>query len=63
LTGATSSAARFWPIVAHGKCVGHLLSRGVAGVEAFGVDDRAIGIFPNALAALTAISEKAIADA
>jgi len=32
-------------IAPDGKVVGHLLSRGVAGTEAFDIDDRSVGLF------------------
>jgi hypothetical protein len=56
MTGAPSSTARFWPIVARGKCLGHLMTRGVHGVECFDRDDRSLGIFATAEAALAALS-------
>jgi hypothetical protein len=40
-------------------CIGHLLPRGKAGVEAFDSDDRSIGIYPTQAAAANAISKVA----
>ncbi|MFZ1151423.1 MAG: hypothetical protein WAR76_17065 [Xanthobacteraceae bacterium] len=39
------------------QCLGHILSRGRLGVEAFDRDDVSLGIFPNQKAAADAISE------
>jgi hypothetical protein len=41
-------------------CLGHIMSRGKAGVEAYDRDDRSLGIFPNQKAAADAISEAAL---
>jgi hypothetical protein len=37
-------------------CVGFLLRRGKSGVEAFGADDRSLGLFPNQQTEADAIS-------
>ena len=37
-------------------CLGHLLSRGKAGTEAFDRNDRSLGIFPDQKSAADAIS-------
>jgi hypothetical protein len=39
------------------RCLGHILSRGRQGYEAFDRDDRSLGIFPNQQTAADAISE------
>ncbi len=36
-------------------CLGHIISRGIAGFEAFDVDDRSIGIFATQAAAAAAL--------
>jgi hypothetical protein len=36
-------------------CIGHLLMRGKAGVEAFDADDRSLGLYPDLKAAAAAI--------
>jgi hypothetical protein len=40
-------------------CIGHLLSRGKAGFEAYDRDDRSLGIYPDQKSAADAISEAA----
>jgi hypothetical protein len=40
-------------------CLGHLLLRGKAGVEAYNTDDRFLGVFPNLKAAADAVSASA----
>ena len=37
------------------RCIGHVLSRGKAGHEAFTADDVSLGIFPNMKAAAGAV--------
>jgi hypothetical protein len=39
------------------RCIGFLLSRGKLGFEAFGANEKSLGIFPNEKAAADAISE------
>jgi hypothetical protein len=39
------------------RCIGHILSRGKAGVEAFDVLDRSLGLFPNQKAAADAVTK------
>jgi hypothetical protein len=58
MTGAPSSSARFWPIVAHGKCVGHVVARGVAGFEAYDTSDTSLGIFETAAKAADALLKR-----
>jgi hypothetical protein len=41
------------------QCLGHLLPRGKAGIEAFGADDRSLGIFPTQSAGADALSKEA----
>jgi hypothetical protein len=41
------------------QCLGHLLPRGKAGVEAFGAGDKSLGVFPNQKAAADAVSKAA----
>jgi hypothetical protein len=40
-------AGRFWPIIASGRCIGHIIHRGPAGLEAFNQVDTSIGVFPS----------------
>jgi hypothetical protein len=40
------------------RCLGHILSRGKLGVEAYDVDDRSLGLFPNQKAAADALTAK-----
>jgi hypothetical protein len=40
-------------------CIGFLLTRGPAGIEAFDADDKSLGIFPNQKSAADAISKAA----
>jgi hypothetical protein len=40
------------------QCIGFLMRRGKAGVEAFDVEDRSLGLFPDQRAAIAAISER-----
>jgi hypothetical protein len=40
-----------------GRCLGFLLARGPAGVEAFDHDERSLGFFANERAAVTAVSK------
>jgi hypothetical protein len=37
------------------ECLGHILARGKAGFEAFGKDDRSLGLFKTAKAAADAL--------
>ena len=39
------------------RCLGHMLSRGKTGVEAFDRDDKSFGLFPDQRAAADAICE------
>jgi hypothetical protein len=39
-------------------CLGHILPHGKSGVEAFDVDDRSLGIFPDQKSAADAVSQK-----
>jgi hypothetical protein len=39
-------------------CLGHILPRGKAGVEAFDADDKSLGIFPDQKAAADAVSQQ-----
>jgi hypothetical protein len=41
-------------------CVGHLIRRGKAGVEAFGADDVSLGIFASETLAANAISAREV---
>jgi hypothetical protein len=41
------------------KCIGFLLPRGRQGVEAFGADDRSLGVFPDQKHAADAVSAAA----
>jgi hypothetical protein len=41
------------------RCLGHLLSRGKLGVEAYDASDSSLGIFPNQKAAADAVSDAA----
>jgi hypothetical protein len=41
------------------SCIGHLLLRGKAGVEAFDSDDQSLGIFPDTKTAADAVSARA----
>jgi hypothetical protein len=41
------------------RCIGHVLSRGKEGFEAFDVADRSIGIFQTQAQAATAVSAEA----
>jgi hypothetical protein len=41
------------------KCIGHLLIRHRAGVEAFDSDDHSLGVYPDIDAAADAVSAKA----
>jgi hypothetical protein len=44
-----------WASVYDGRqCIGHLISRGKLGVEAFDVENRSLGIFPSVKQALAA---------
>jgi hypothetical protein len=38
-------------------CIGHLLSRGKVGIEAYDRDDRSLGIYPDQKAATDAIGK------
>jgi len=52
-----------WQAVYDGqRCIGHLLSRGRLGVEAFDADDRSLGIFPTTQEAAAAIPAKEAAS-
>jgi hypothetical protein len=42
------------------RCVGHLLLRGKAGVEAYDAADHSLGLFPTERAAADAISAKVV---
>jgi hypothetical protein len=45
-----------WASVFHGAtCVGHVVSRGTLGVEAFDVDDKSLGLFPTQEQAVNAV--------
>jgi hypothetical protein len=49
-----------WVAVYSGRqCLGHVLSRGRAGAEAFDVNDKSIGLYPDFQAAADAISQVA----
>jgi hypothetical protein len=39
-------------------CLGHVLSRGKLGFEAFDLDEKSLGLFPTQRAAATAIMEQ-----
>jgi hypothetical protein len=39
-----------------GRCIGHLISRGKLGYEAFTANDRSLGLFANQAAGAAAIS-------
>jgi hypothetical protein len=41
------------------SCIGHILARGRSGFEAFGADDKSLGIFPDEKAAADALSAAA----
>jgi hypothetical protein len=41
------------------RCLGHMLSRGRSGVEAFDQSDKSLGLFPDQRAAADAICEAA----
>jgi hypothetical protein len=56
MSGAKQESGRFWPVVVGGQCVGHLLTRGIHGVECFDRDDRSLGIFATAAEALSALT-------
>jgi hypothetical protein len=53
-----SSAARFWPVIFSGRCIGHLVSRGAAGVEAFNQADSSIGTFTSLAEAADALKPR-----
>jgi hypothetical protein len=38
------------------RCIGHIISRGKCGHEAFDVDDRSLGMFPDQASAVAAIN-------
>jgi hypothetical protein len=40
------------------NCIGHIMSRGKASVEAFDIDTRSLGVFPNQQAAADALAAK-----
>ena len=40
------------------ECIGHLLPRGKAGIEAYDRDDVSLGLFPNQKTAADAVSAK-----
>jgi hypothetical protein len=52
---APASEQLHWLAVYDGQqCIGHALSRGKLGVEAFDVENRSLGIFPSVKQALAA---------
>jgi hypothetical protein len=59
LTQKSDLAQQPWSAVYDGqRCIGHVLSRGKLGVEAFDAGDVSLGIFPNMKAAANAVSER-----
>jgi hypothetical protein len=54
--------SRFWPVIVKGRCAGHLLSRGLQGIEAFSSDDKSIGLFKTASEAAAALAERVLAE-
>jgi hypothetical protein len=63
MSGAKQEVGRFWPVVAGGRCIGHMISRGLAGIECFDRDNRSLGIFATAAEALSALTPKPAAGA
>jgi hypothetical protein len=55
---AAQATATLRIVVIGGRLVGQLLSRGITGVEAFGLDDRSCGIFATATQAVEALAGK-----
>jgi hypothetical protein len=54
-----SDAPGFLAVYAGRECAGFLLPRGKSGVEAFDINDKSLGIFPNQQAAADAIFARA----
>jgi hypothetical protein len=46
-------------VIDHGRCVGFLLARGPAGIEAFDKHEQSLGLFPNEYAAVAAVWRQA----
>jgi hypothetical protein len=46
-------------VIDRNRCIGFLLARGPAGVEAFGRDEHSLGLFPDERAAIAAVWRQA----
>jgi hypothetical protein len=57
--GAKSPRATCLSVYAGQTCIGFLLTRGSASIEAFDADDKSLGIFPDQKSAADAISKAA----
>jgi len=47
----------FWPVTRGGRCVGHIVARGVQGFEGFDRNDKSLGLFKSATDAVVAVAE------
>jgi hypothetical protein len=57
----STGTSKLIPIVAGRVCAGHLINLGPRGVEAFNKDDISLGIFPDVIAAASAVEKSAVA--
>jgi hypothetical protein len=54
---ATTFHPRFQAVLIGQRCIGHVLSRGRFGLEAFDADDNSIGTFPDVRTAALALAQ------
>jgi hypothetical protein len=54
-TNSRKDTSRLIPLVNGGVCAGFLISLGPRGVEAYSADEKLLGVFPDVIAAATAV--------
>ena len=56
---APTAPSSWLAIYAGTQCLGHIIKRGMSGVEAFDFEDRPLGLYPDQRAAAAAVTEAA----